>query len=322
MTGIGLVLGAGGVTGGAFHAGVLSALAEATGWDARTADVIVGTSAGSGTAAILRAGLSPRDLAARALGRPFSPEGARLLASAPPPIARFPLRPEVRAQRYRPAAPRTFAAAALRPWSARLGVLAAGLMPTGTVPTTMIAEGLAPFFVDGWPARPLWICAVDLDTGRRVVFGREGSPPAKVSDAVAASCAIPGFFQPVEIGGARYVDGGVHSPTNADLMQHVDVELVVVSSPMSSAGRRVRAAADVAIRQWSRLQLDREAALLRRRRVHVIAFQPTPPDLDVMGLNAMDTSRRAAVVEQVHASTLHRLERDDVRRRLEPLLSR
>ena len=54
---IGLVLGAGGVAGGAFHAGVLAALEEATGWDPRTAAVVVGTSAGSITGATLRAGL-------------------------------------------------------------------------------------------------------------------------------------------------------------------------------------------------------------------------------------------------------------------------
>ena len=54
------MLGAGGVTGGAFHAGVLSALAEVVGWDARTADLVVGTSAGSVTAAGLRGGLPPR----------------------------------------------------------------------------------------------------------------------------------------------------------------------------------------------------------------------------------------------------------------------
>ena len=48
MTRVGLVLGAGGATGHAFHAGVLSALAEETGWDPRAADIIVGTSAGSG----------------------------------------------------------------------------------------------------------------------------------------------------------------------------------------------------------------------------------------------------------------------------------
>nr|MBA2497574.1 patatin [Acidimicrobiia bacterium] len=58
MPSIGLVLGAGGVVGSAWHAGVLAALETATGWDARDAAVVVGTSAGSVVTASLRAGLS------------------------------------------------------------------------------------------------------------------------------------------------------------------------------------------------------------------------------------------------------------------------
>src|SRR5690349_11033193 len=84
---IALVLGAGGVAGGAFHAGVLAALAEATGWDPRAADLMVGTSAGSITGASLRAGLSAPDMLARAQDRPLSAEGRELtnrLGAVPP----------------------------------------------------------------------------------------------------------------------------------------------------------------------------------------------------------------------------------------------
>ena len=62
MTAIGLVLGAGGVVGGAYHAAALAALENATGWDARTADLIVGTSAGAGVAAGLRAGIKASEV--------------------------------------------------------------------------------------------------------------------------------------------------------------------------------------------------------------------------------------------------------------------
>src|SRR5512144_1021039 len=84
---IGLVLGAGGAVGRAFHAGIVAALQDVTGWDARDAEVIVGTSAGSIDAALLRAGLSPRDLAAYAAREPVSPEGARLLAHIKAPAS-------------------------------------------------------------------------------------------------------------------------------------------------------------------------------------------------------------------------------------------
>src|SRR5450432_3427349 len=82
VPGIGLVLGAGGVVGHAFHAGVLAAVAESTGWDPRDADVIVGTSAGSVVGALLRAGASAPDLAARATGAPVSAAGQRLIDRA------------------------------------------------------------------------------------------------------------------------------------------------------------------------------------------------------------------------------------------------
>src|SRR5450755_962070 len=82
---VGLVLGAGGVAGGAFHAGVLAAIAEATGWDPRRATVVVGTSAGSITGASLIAGLSAGDLLARSEGRPMSAAGTRLMAGVGPP---------------------------------------------------------------------------------------------------------------------------------------------------------------------------------------------------------------------------------------------
>ena len=85
---VALVLGAGGSVGHSFHVGVLSALADELGWDARAADLVIGTSAGSVVGAGLRAGLAPADMRARALGRPLSPEGSRLVAVGEEAIAR------------------------------------------------------------------------------------------------------------------------------------------------------------------------------------------------------------------------------------------
>ena len=317
---IGLVLGAGGVVGGAFHAAVLSALAESTGWDPRSADVIVGTSAGSVTSALLRAGLTPSDLAGRALGRPISTAGSTLLRRTvlPTPGATT-ARPTRPTGPPRMAAPGALLEAARRPWRVRPGAIAAAILPAGTVSTDAIAGGVGGLFRDGWPTSPTWICAVELGSASRVVFGRDGAPAAAVGQAVAASCAIPGWFAPVEIDGVRYVDGGVHSPTNLDLVRGLGLDLVVVSSPMSAAGRRVSLRADQALRRWARAHLDAEAIGVRRRGTPVVAFQPTEADRAVMGVDAMDAGRRRAVVEQVTESTLRRLGRADVRRRLGPL---
>lgn len=315
---IGLVLGAGGAVGHAFHAGVLAALDEVTGWDARDAEIVVGTSAGSLVGASLRAGLSGTDLAARASGSTMSDEGCALVERAvaatqhlPPIPSRPPRRRGVPAM----SAPGALVRAAFRPWRARPGALAAAVLPAGRISTEILACGLRPLF-DGWPDRTLWINAVDLQSGRRVTFGHDDAPVTDVADAVAASCAIPGFFAPVSINGVRYVDGGVHSPTNADLLATLGLDLVIISSPMSVARTAVRFAPDQPARRVARATLAREAARIRRRGTAVLTFQPTSADLAVMGFKAMDPARTGDVSVQVRRSAADRLARGDARDRV------
>lgn len=238
-----------------------------------------------------------------------------MLAKVGPPRA---IRLESTIGRPRAAADvaRTITRAAARPFSARPLALIAGLLPEGNLGTEMIVQGVGDLMAD-WPKKPLWICAVRQSDGRLVAFGRDGKPP--LASAVAASCAIPGFFTPVEIEGERYVDGGVHSPTNADLLRPEKLDLVVVSSPMSISGRGLRLSLDQPVRRWARLLLDSEAIRLRRSGTNVFAFQPTADDAAVMGANAMDPSRRAVIARQAYESTLRRLERADTPKRLAAL---
>ncbi len=321
MARIGLVLGAGGATGGAFHAGVLAALEDGTGWDPRNAEIMVGTSAGSLTAAMLRAGFSASDLAARLEDRPLSADGAaRLqragLAGGPPPVAR------PRAGRsgppFAPSAPSVLLAALRRPWAVRPPAVLAGLLPEGPVPTTVISESVGALLGGRWPSAALWVTAVRLNDARLVVFGRRGAPAAAPGEAVAASCAIPGWFTPVRIDGVRYVDGGAHSLTNVTSVARAGLDLVLVSAPM---GRTGRGGFQGAFRQAARAQLAMEVEVLRRRGVPVIAFQPTVADQAVMGPDAMDDSLRADVVRQVRESTRTRLRRPDLAGRLAVLTS-
>jgi NTE family protein len=304
---VALVLGAGGVTGGAFHAGVLSALVESTGWDARHADLLVGTSAGSATAGALRAGLPARDMAARARGERLSPEGSAILAAANLPSGPPPVPAGGRVRVGRPVAPEVLGAALRRPWRIRPSAVLAGLLPEGSVPTEGISAAMDAMHRRGWPSAGLWICALRVRDGALVVFGRDGAPSATVGEAVAASCAIPGFFAPVEIGGERYVDGGANSLTNVGVVADGGFDLVLVSAPMSRAGSG-RYTPGGAIREVGRVQLRAELQRLRRRGVEVVTFQPTAEDERAMGLNAMDASRRLPVVQQVHESTLRRIE--------------
>lgn len=187
--------------------------------------------------------------------------------------------------------------------------LVAGLLPEGTVPTTSITDAMTALLRAGWP-RQLWVAAVRLSDGGLVIFGRDGAPAARPGEAVAASCAIPGWFSPVTIGGVRYVDGGVHSLTNLSQVAGEGLDVVVVSAPMGRAGRR---GYQGPARQAARAQLALEAQVVRRRGALVVAFQPTSEDQAVMGPNAMDAKARAAVVRQAKTSTLARLQRPELR---------
>jgi NTE family protein len=307
-----LVLGAGGVAGGAFHAGVLAALADGLGWDPRGASIIVGTSAGSISGTSLRAGLPAPDLLARAQDRPLSAEGQHVLRE----VAGIPAPPSMRPSRQpRPVADlaATLARAARRPWTVRPTALAAALLPEGTVSTSLIADGIGSLRVEAWPSEPLWICAVRQADGRRIVFGREHQPP--LTEAVAASCAVPGFFTPVVIDGEAHLDGGAHSPTNADVLLGADLDLVVISSPMSQRARP-RLSPDQPMRLWARAVLDAEVRRLRRQGTTVVTFQPDDAVLATVGLNAMDPTRRASIATAAYEATLERLARHDMKDRL------
>jgi NTE family protein len=283
---VGLVLGGGGLTGTAFHAGVVAALHD-LGLDARDADLVVGTSAGSTAGALLRAGLAPSDYFARVTGAPLSPAGAALLGGLPPLAA--PAEPTSHSRRS--AAPDLARRVVLAPWRYPIGVLAAAVLPVGSRPVDAGAARLAPLF-DGWPARPLWITAVSLRDGRRVVFGRDAE--GSVAQAVAASCAIPGYFAPVIVAGERLVDGGVHSLVNLDLVAGEGLDLVVASAPLSTH--------DWPARDWghgwrvaARVQLQREVRAVAATGTRALVVAPDAALRAVMGRDSMDPARRPPV---------------------------
>jgi NTE family protein len=304
-----LVLGAGGLTGQAFHLGVLTALADLAGFDGRRAAVIVGTSAGSLVAAGLAGGLSPHDQSAVLAGEAVSAEGRALLqatrARAQAPYEPEPVPP---VSGRRSLAPAAVLAAARRPWAVRPGAVLSSLLPAGRTSTESISYGVRKLHGSEWPADGrLRICALRARDARRVVFGAPGAPQVDVGTAAAASCAIPGYFRPVRIAGEDYVDGGGHSPTNADVVARERPELVVVSSPMSF-GRGAGRTPDAAVRFAVRRYLAREVRLLRRRGATVVVFQPTAQDLQAMGLHPMRMLRGPKVVRTVADSVRSRLE--------------
>ena len=301
---IGLVLGAGGVLGGAWLTGGLHALASETEWDPGSAEFIVGTSAGSMLGCLLAAGIPPWFMVAHSAGETFEgltgPDGRPAGEADRSGGANFKL------HRGLPA---------LGPGSLRMALttisnplrhtplqVLAGWLPSGLMSTDSIEDTIGRAVSGRWPAHPnYWAVACDYRSGRRTPFGRLDTPRAPATKAVAASCAIPGFFRPVRINGRPYVDGGVCSASSLDLLAGRGLDLVICLNPLSSrdapggldpVGRMMHLT-----RTANRRRLDREAAKVERYGTEVVVIEPTPDDLRGMGRNWMSGGRRQQVIE-------------------------
>ncbi|WP_256913936.1 patatin-like phospholipase family protein [Streptomyces hilarionis] len=295
----GLVLGCGGTLGTAWTVAALHSIRQATAWDPRDADVLVGTSAGAELAALLGAGVDVGELLAAQLATASArPDLARHFAHPP---RRTPPRPALMLS-----APRLSAHALTRAVPALTGL--SGLLPRGRGDAAWLAalaDRLAPD--GGWVSHPAtWLAATDLDTGRRTLFGHPDAPKAALRDALRASWAIPGWFPPVRVDGRLYADGGISSPTSADLLADRGLDEVYIVAPMSTAapGRRSGLGrAEAVLRRVMTGILNAECAALRAAGTRVIRVEPTAADLDAMGGNFMDPRRRFAVLETALRTT-------------------
>ncbi|HTX33238.1 MAG TPA: patatin-like phospholipase family protein [Solirubrobacteraceae bacterium] len=323
---VGLVLGAGGVLGGAWLTGALHAIASETGWDPGSADHIVGTSAGSMIGALVASGVPPWFMVAHSAGETFegvtdarggSAADADRSAGATFKIDRAGLG-------IGPGSLRLGVASLTHPFRYTPMAVLSGWLPRGIISTEPLKDTVRRACADDWAPHPnYWAMAVDYRTGRRVALGRSGSPPAKLPDAVAASCAIPGFYCSVEIGGRRYVDGGVYSPSNLDVLRAEPLDLVLALNPMSSRDpgtpRSLAQRAAFSMRQANGRRLGHEAKRLREAGIEVHLLQPTGRDLGVMGGNLMSSKRRHEVIEMAIETTTDALRHSELAARLAEL---
>jgi NTE family protein len=201
-----LVLGGGGITGIAWELGLLAGLRR-DGIDLGDADLIVGTSAGAFVGALVATGADPATVAAAAGGLgDLSPRiDLGLLAQVFAIMTDHELPPDQARQ--------------------ELGSFARGA-PVGD-PQTEVDRFAHRLPQHTWPVKPrLVVTAVDTATGAPVAWDAESRVPLPA--AVAASCAVPGVFPPVQVGDAGYfMDGGVRSVTNADLAAGAAAVIVV-----------------------------------------------------------------------------------------------
>lgn len=286
-----LVLGAGGILGEAWMAAVLAGLDEAEDFDALACSSYVGTSAGSIIAATLVAGLAPESR----LGRlPEQPRPSPSDAEDRVTPLRYVLGTAAGVGTAAAAPLASLAFSSTASGGALLRRAALRRLPAGG---RSLADLGAMIERTGtrWDGR-LRIAAVELESGRRVMFGAPDAPELPVSIAVQASCAIPGVFRPVGAGGRTYVDGGVWSLTNLDSTEVERGDHVLCLNPTGSLRSALTTAAG-ALAPISRGVAAAEALTLKSRGATVSTINPDQPSAAVMGTNLMDPRRRAAVTD-------------------------
>jgi NTE family protein len=182
----------------------------------------------------------------------------------------------------------------------------------GVFSTEPLKETIRRVVPTGWGPHPnLWIAACDFKTGRRTPFGRPDAPRADLADAVAASCAIPGIYHPVTIGGRRFVDGGIYSVSNLDLLRNEGLDLVISLNPTSTLhpirAINPRDAVAIFLRRASGRRLGSETKKLRANGADVVLIQPTGDDLEAMGPNLMRSANRNRVIEVARRTVAQQL---------------
>lgn len=325
MKRIGLVLGAGGILGGAWMAGALSALETRLGRPLAELDLVLGTSAGSVFGAALRCGMTvdellehqrgvpPADIAPEFEGKDL-PDMRTIERESGDGLPPLPL-PWI-------GSPRLAARAVVRAGKINPVIAASALLPAGRGRMTSLIRMVTALqarlgvTVDGWvPGSPLWVVAVDYDSGKRVVFGRAGAPPSSVGEAVLASCSIPGWFTPQKIEGRRYIDGGVASATSLGLLARPgapELDEVYVLAPLASHSydhprdplSGIERGVRVVLTRW----LDAEVRAVRATGTQVTVLMPGPADLFAMGGNLMNPRRRTRVLDTSLATSTDALD--------------
>ena len=169
-----------------------------------------------------------------------------------------------------------------------------GWLPRGIVSTDPLKEQIRRVVPEGWSPTPT--CGSSPATTRPASASPSAARtrPRRARRRRRRVVRDPGFYRPVEIGGRRYVDGGVHSASNLDLLRDLDLDVAICLNPTSTL-HPIRA---LNPRQWPRLvthrpsgrRLGSEAKRLRAGGTDVVLIQPTRDDLAVMGTNLMSTS--------------------------------
>lgn len=275
-----LVLGGGGNVGIAWESGIVAGLLD-RGVDAREADLIIGTSAGSVVGAHLAHGHDPREQL----------EQIKQPRPQPAPAHGHDAEQVVAHDAAHAAATFQLWASFDRMTPAHCAQVGRMALDARTADEDRWVQGFAESRFPGWPEKPLLITAVDCETGELAVWEKGSQVP--IERAIASSCSVPALFPPVTINGRRYTDGGVRSGTSADLAQRIEPDVVLIIATMGAVERGIQ---KLAARQIAEEKGGLEAA---GAKVAVVMFDDAMKE--IAGVNLMDPSKREAAAEAGHA---------------------
>jgi NTE family protein len=335
-----LVLGGGGFTGGVYEIGALRALdLLASNSTVNGFDIYVGTSAGAFVSSLLANGVTPEEMMRvlnRDLTSPLRNIDLRML-----------LRPNYRGFVTRGVTMPFRLVGLARELAGHLGEVSAvdlltGLtsgLPNGFYSNTGIERYVEEALTD--PDRSndfrmlepeLYITATDLDTTERVILGEGEWAEVPISTAVAASGALPVVYDPVEINGREFIDGGIRSTTNVDVAVERGAKFIVVINPIvpyvndfrrripTIFGDRVRRVSDMGIgaianqsfRVLSHDRLHRAVEDWQERYpgVDIILIEPELDDELMFGTSILDYANRLEIAKHGFESVTLKLARD------------
>lgn len=346
---IGLALAGGGPLGAIYEIGALCALQESLdGVDFNDLSGYVGVSAGGFIAAGLANGMTPRQLCSAFIENDSpSQDLIRPQLFIRPAWGEF--------ARRGAALPGLFVQASLRFLFKRRALLSAFEMLGRALPTGLLSPApleaqmrrvlSAPGRSNDFRAlkRKLVLVATDLDSGEAAPFGQPGWDRVPISQAAAASAALPGLFPPVAIGGRWYVDGALKKTLHASVLLDMGLDLLFCLNPLVPFDarhdrHRVLGSGDPRIPQLvvgglpvvlsqtfrslihSRLELGMKGYEGSHPGTDIELFEPDHRDPEMFLANTFGYAQRRALAEHAYQRT-----RADLRSRrstLEPTLAR
>lgn len=143
--------------------------------------------------------------------------------------------------------------------------------------TSLVAHQM----IDAWPEKDLRICSVNANTGLFEVFTKDDG--VSLRKVIASSCAIPGMFPLITLEQSQYMDGGVYSGTNAQIVIEDQPDLAVIIAPICKGTALIGEFADRC--------LQSEVQQLKAKGCKVMVISPNENDINALGDNLMDTSR-------------------------------